>query len=186
MPAETLLTSLLVAQGAMGGVDTLLNHELIERLPRRLEARREIGLHSMREALYAALFLGLGWFQWHGTAALAIAVLFVVEIGVDAIDEWTENRTRVLPQNERVLHMFLILNLGAIAVALALVLPDWHAQATALVFHHRGGISWLLLALGASAAGWSVRDFLAWRRLGYRPPPLTNSSDARKTSRSFS
>jgi hypothetical protein len=165
MAAETLLAYLLVAQSVMGGADTLFNHELIERLPRRYEARREIGLHSMREALYGALFIGLGWFEWRGVAAVAIAVLFLAEVCVDAADEWVENHTRVLPQNERVLHMFLILDLGAIAVTLALILPAWHSQPTAIVFHHRGWSSWLLLALGASAVAWSVRDFFAWRRL---------------------
>jgi hypothetical protein len=168
MDAETVLAYLLVAQGVMGGIDTLVNHELIERLPQRTEAGREVGLHSIREALYAMLFVGLGWFQWHGAAALAIATVFLAEIGVDALDEWTENRTRVLPQNERVLHMFLMLNLGAIAVTLAVALVAWHARPTALVMDHRGWTSWALLALGASAAAWSVRDFLAWRRLHRR------------------
>jgi hypothetical protein len=168
MPAETLLAYLLVAQGVMGGADTLFNHELIERLPKRIEARREIGLHSLREALYGALFVGLGWFEWHGAAAFAIGLVFVAEVCVDATDEWVENHTRVLPQNERVLHMFLILNLGAIAVALAFLLPAWHAQPTSVELNNRGWTSWLLVALGACAAAWSVRDLFAWRRLGHQ------------------
>lgn len=164
--AETLLLYLLAAQGVLGAVDTLLNHELLERLPRRPEARREIGLHSIREALYAVLFAGLGWFEWHGPLALAAGALLVAEIAVDALDEWTENRIRVLPQNERVLHMILTLNLGAIALVLAFTLVAWHAQPTALVVREHGWPSWLLLLLGASSAAWSVRDFIAWRRLG--------------------
>ena len=165
MTAETVLVYLLAAQGLMGGFDTLFNHELIERLPRRAEARREIGLHSIREALYAALFAGLGWFAWHGAWAYAVAALLVVEIGVDAADEWTENRIRVLPQNERVLHMILTLNLGAIAVFFALAVADWRTQPTALVLNDRGWVSWLLLFLAVSSAAWAVRDFLAWRQL---------------------
>jgi hypothetical protein len=162
MTAETVLAYLLAAQGVMGGVDTLLNHELIERLPRRPEARGEIGLHSIREALYAVMFVGVGWFDWHGAAALALVGLLVAEIAVDAVDEWTENRIRVLPQNERVLHMILTLNLGAIAVFVLLAVAEWRTQPTAVVVNARGWISWLLLFLAVSSAAWSVRDFVAW------------------------
>ena len=181
MSAETVLPYLIAAQGVLGAVDTLVNHELIEHLPRRAAVRPEVGLHSIREALYALLFVALAWFEWHGAAALVIAGLLAATIVVDAIDEWTENRVRVLPQNERVLHFALILNLGAISVLLGTTLLDWHAQPSGLILHERGWLSWLLTLLGLSAAGWSLRDFLA-----YRPPPLTNSSEARKTSRSFS
>jgi len=168
MVYATILPYLLVAHGVMGGIDTLLNHELIEHLPRRAEARREIGLHSIREAIYAALFAGLGWFEWHGALALVIAALVVTEITVTCVDEWTENRIRVLPQNERILHVFLTLNMGAIIALLVPTLILWHAGATALVMHERGWLSWVLLALGASAAAWSVRDCIAWRRLAVR------------------
>lgn len=162
MTAETVLPYLLAAQGLMGAVDTLVNHELIERLPQRREARREVGLHSIREALYAAIFIGLGWFEWHGTLALVVAAALVAEIAVDAVDEWTENRVRVLPQNERVLHFFLVLNLGAIA--LCLVFTGWHERPTALVLQDRGWLSWLLLFFGVSSAAWSLRDFASAHR----------------------
>src|SRR4051812_47994259 len=155
--AETVLAYLLAAQGLMGAADTLVNHELVERLPRRLEARREIGLHSIREALYAAIFIGLGWFQWQGALVLVVAAILLAEILVDALDEWTENRIRVLPQNERVLHFFLVLNLGAIALCLAFT--GWHERPTALVMLGSGWLPWLLLFFGASSAAWSVRDF---------------------------
>ena len=59
MDLGTLVVALLALQGVLGGVDTVLNHELIVKLPRRAEARGEIGLHSIREAIYACLFGGL-------------------------------------------------------------------------------------------------------------------------------
>jgi hypothetical protein len=186
MPLDTLLAFVLVLHGVMGGVDTLLNHEYLERLPKRPEARREIGLHSMREAIYAVLFAGLGWFAWHGAAAYVIAALVLAEVGVTTVDEWTENRIRVLPQNERVLHIFLTLNIGVIVALLVPTLAKWSDQPTSLVPADHGWPSWALLALAAAAAEWSVLDLVAWRRLGYRPPPLTNSSEARKSSMSFS
>src|SRR3954469_21095545 len=58
MTAQEVLPWLLLVQGAMGGFDTLLHHGLIEHLPRRPAARREIGLHSIRESIWAALLAG--------------------------------------------------------------------------------------------------------------------------------
>jgi hypothetical protein len=149
----------------LGGIDTLVNHEWLAKLPQRPDARGEIGLHSLREANYAILFGGLGWFAWHGAAAYVIAVLLVGEVLITARDEWIENRIRVLPQNERVMHVFLTLNLGAIIALLVPVLLGWSRQPTGLAARDHGVLSWLLSALALAAAFWCVRDFLAWRRL---------------------
>src|SRR3954463_16169710 len=158
--AETPLLYLLAAQGVLGAVDTLFNHELVERLPRRVEAHREIGLHALREALYAVLFIGLGWFEWHGALALAIGAVLVAEIAVDALDEWTENRIRVLPQNERGLPRFLAINLGAIALALAFALSEWHGLPAGLVAREHGGLSWRPLLLRGSSGARGARGLL--------------------------
>jgi len=161
-----VLPWLLVAQAVVGGADTIVNHEVVARLPRRPEARPEIALHAVREAIYATLFLGLGLFRWEGALAWAIVALLVAEVLVTSIDEWIENRTRLLPQNERLMHVFLTLNLGlVIAVALP-VLLDWSVRDTALVRVHYGLPGWLLAFFGLAAAAWSVRDALAWTRMG--------------------
>lgn len=168
---HTLLLALLIAQGVMGGIDTLVNHELIVRLPHRLNARTEVGLHSIREAIYGVLFGGLALFAWHGAWATVIGALLAAEILVDASDEFVENRTRVLPQNERVLHFFLTLNLGLITAVLIPILLRWGSQPTAVVPIHRGVLSWVLAALALGAIAWAVRDLLAWvalRRLSVR------------------
>ena len=81
MSLAELLPYLLVVQAVMGGFDTLVNHEIIEKLPHRPTARREIGLHSVREATYGSLFVGLGWFAWQGAFALVIAALLLLEWG---------------------------------------------------------------------------------------------------------
>ena len=161
-----VLPALLAAQGLMGGIDTVLNHELIEKLPRRPEARGEIGLHSIREAIYACLFGGLAWFAWQGAWAWLLAALLVGEVINTACDEWTENRIRVLPQNERVLHVFLTLNLGAIIVVLGPAIAEWAATPTGFSPRNHGVLSWLLTAFAVLGVFWSLRDFLAWRRLG--------------------
>lgn len=162
---ESMLPFLLVAQGVMAGVDTVLNHELLARLPRRLEARPELGLHVVREAVWAVLFLGLAWFAWHGAAAWIIAALLVIEIVITACDEFVENRIRVLPQNERVLHLFLALNVGLIVAVLAPLVFAWTREPTALVPRDHGWLAWVISAFGGAAAFWSVRDLFAWRRL---------------------
>jgi hypothetical protein len=162
---------LLAAHGAMGGFDTLVNHEIVERLPHRSSARREIGLHAIREAIYASLFVGLALFEWHGSAALAIAGLLGAEVLVTASDEWVENRTRVLPQNERVLHVLLTLNLGLIIAVLVPVLFGWMGQPTGLVRMEPGLLGWFVAALGFASGCWSLRDFFAWRRLSRARAP---------------
>jgi hypothetical protein len=167
---EQLLITLLVLQGIIGGTDTLINHELLERLPARAEARAEIGLHALREAIYGVLFAAMAWYAWLGAWGLAIATLLAVEIVVDAVDEFVENRTRVLPQNERILHFLIIMNLGLITAALAVVLLHWVPQPTAIQPTSYGWRSWVLSFLSLAALCWAVRDAAAWWRLGRLHP----------------
>jgi len=111
------LPALLVLQGLLGAIDTIGNHEIIEALPRRREARGELALHAARESVYAALFLGLGWFAWQGALAAVIGALLAAEVTITVSDELVENRIRVLPQNERALHVFLTRELGRLGGA---------------------------------------------------------------------
>lgn len=163
---EAIVLVLLLLQAAMGGFDTIVNHEIVARLPQRPEARRELRLHTLREADYAMLFLGLALFRWEGAFAWFVAALLAAEVAVTTVDEWIENRTRLLPQNERVLHVLLTLNLGLIIAALVPVLREWGARDTALVAIERGWMHWLLVVAGVISAAWSLRDLLAVRRLG--------------------
>ena len=149
----------------------LVNHELIARLPHLPEARTEIGIHVLREATYSILFLAIAWFAWHGAWAIFIAAVFLATLIIDAIDEFVENRTRILPQNERLLHFTLILNLGVIAVVMLPVLLFWHAQPDQVVLVDHGVLRWLLSALGMAALGWALPAFIAWRNLGRMQEP---------------
>ena len=163
------LPALLVAQGVAGGLDTLVNHEFIAGLPHRRAWRTETGLHALREAIYGVLFLGFAWLAWHGAFAAVIAALLVAELAVTAADEVVENRLRVLPHNERALHVFLLVNFGAILALMAPMLLDWGSLPTGLAPAHHGWTSWALTALGLASAAWAVRDFVAWRRLESAP-----------------
>jgi putative Mn2+ efflux pump MntP len=156
---------LLVVQGALGAFDTMLNHEWIERLAHRPQARTEIGIHSIREAIYGNLFAGLAWFEWHGAFAIWIAALLFGEVGITAWDEFIENKTRMLPQNERVLHVFLTINLGLIIAVLVPRLLEWISLSNGLKAVSYGALSWVLSAFALASIGWSARDFFAWRRL---------------------
>jgi hypothetical protein len=159
------LPALLVLQGLLGAIDTLLNHELAEKLPRRREARGELALHSAREAVYAVLFLGFAWLAWLGAFAALIALLLAAEAIITLTDELAENRTRVLPQSERALHVLLTLNFGAIIALMVPLLMAWGANPTELAPAHHGWTSWALTLFGLSSAAWSVRDLIACRRL---------------------
>ncbi|MEK7322886.1 MAG: hypothetical protein AABZ84_07380 [Pseudomonadota bacterium] len=165
MSPEILLPALLVAQGMVGGIDTLVNHEIIERLPHRVEARDEIGLHWVREFIYACLFGGLAWFEFHGATAILIAALLIGEIIVTSCDEYIENKIRVLPQNERVLHVFLTLNLGLLIAVLVPTLIGWGGLPSGLAPVEHGLLSWMLSMFALLGVGWAVRDFIAWRKL---------------------
>lgn len=158
---EAVLPFLLVAQGLLAGVDTVLNHEMLARLPKRPEARPELALHVGRETIWAVLLVGLAWFAWHGAFTWIIAGLLALEIAITALDEVTENRIRVAPHNERVLHLFLAINVGLIVAS---VLP-WSGDPSAMVRRDFGLLSWIITGFGAAAAFWALRDFLAWRRL---------------------
>ena len=75
------------------------------------------------------------------------------------------NRSRILPHNERILHVFLTLNLGAIITVLYPLLREWGARPTALAARDFGALSWIISLFALSALAWAVRDNLAWRRL---------------------
>lgn len=167
-----LVLTLLVLHGLLGGLDVALNHELAERLPHRPGAATEEALHAAREALFAALFLGLAWFEWHGAAAWLVAAVIACEVTVSTWDSVLEDRTRRLPPLERVLHLALLINLGAYIALLAPHWLAWRALPTAVAPVSHGWQSLALTALGLAALAWCVRDALSSRRLRQAPAPV--------------
>lgn len=150
----------LLVHGVLGGADVILNHELLVRLPHKDNAGPEEKLHSAREFIFAAIFLSLAWFEWHGQAVWWIVALFVGELLVSARDVVVEGDTRVLPVPERLLHLLLFMNLGVIATLVGYALWSWHAEPTAIVRTSYGWASWVLTTMALLAAGWGVRDGL--------------------------
>jgi hypothetical protein len=164
-----LVLTLLVLHGLLGGLDVVLNHELAERLPHRPGAAMEEALHAAREALFATLFLGLAWFEWHGAAAWLVAAVIACEVAVSTWDSVLEDQTRRLPPLERVLHVALLINLGAYTTLLVPHWLAWRALPSAVAPVSHGWQSLALTALGLAAIAWCLRDALSSRRLRQAP-----------------
>ena len=150
----------LLAHGAVGGSDVILNHEVIARLPARKGAGPEQRLHSARELAFALIFFALAWFEWRGLFAWAIVALFLAELCISTIDTVLEFDTRVLPVTERVMHVMLFINFGIVLALLAPVLIGWMQLPDGLERADYGWASWLLSAMAVVSLGWSVRDGL--------------------------
>lgn len=151
----------LLAHGLIGGADVIVNHELIARIPARPNSGPEECLHSARELIFAVLFIGLAWFEWHGLLALLVAALLLAELVVSTVDTVLELDTRVLPVTERIAHVLLFVNFGIVMALLGLALLAWGKLPTRLVATDYGAMSWVLSALALLALGWSIRDALA-------------------------
>jgi hypothetical protein len=159
-----LFINLMILQTLMGAFDTIYHHELVVALPRQASARLELSIHSARALLYALVFAGLAWFEWHGLLIIAVIAIIVVEILLTLWDFVIEDRSRLLPASERVTHTLLAINGGATFVLLAVALPDWYQQPTGLMMVDYGWRSWFLTAgaLGITLSG--LRDgFAAWQ-----------------------
>jgi uncharacterized protein len=165
----TVLFTLIMIQALLGALDNLWHHEIVARLPSRRAAARETALHAAREALYGLLFLGLAGWAWHGGWALAIGLLLLIEIGITLADFVIEDRTRRLPETERVLHTVLAINFGAILAAFVPVLQRWFAEPTALVPVDHGAFSLVFTCFGVAVLVWAARNAAA--ALRHRRPP---------------
>jgi hypothetical protein len=162
---SSLLGTLIAIQIAMGAFDTFYHHEMTERLAWRPSQRHELQLHSLRNTLYALLFLTLGWFEVHGVWAMIALAILAAEVFVTLLDFVEEDMSRKLPASERINHTLLALNYGAILVLLLPILIEWAGQAADIVPVFYGFWS-ILAAVAAVGAGFGgVRDLSASRRL---------------------
>ncbi len=153
----------LIAHGIIGGLDVLINHELIGKLPGRPGTGMEQRCHSARECVFGAIFLALGWYEWHGAFVMAIVGLFAMEIIISTFDTVLELDIRVLPVPERVFHVALFINLGIVLGLLGPTLLAWARLPSDLVRADYGWMSWALTALALLAFAWSIRDWRAQR-----------------------
>src|ERR1700721_2513272 len=135
----TLVVWILIGiQIAMGAFDTFYHHEMTERLAWRPSQRRELQLHSVRNTLYALLFLTLGWLEVRGFWAMIVIAVLVVEGVVTLMDFVEEDLSRKLPASERINHTLLALNYGAILILLLPVLIGWALEPAGVRFVDHG------------------------------------------------
>ena len=127
-----LFWALILLQVMMGAFDTLYHHELTERLPWRATQQRELALHAVRNVLYAAVFVLIGWFETHGAWAFVLIAILVVEVVITLWDFVEEDASRALPASERINHTLLALNYGAILCLLVPLLLRWARDPTEL------------------------------------------------------
>lgn len=172
MVAKPLMSALdvalivLVVHGAFGAFDTLYCHEWQARLPRQPWAGPELSLHALRSFLYAAIFVGLAWFEWRGAFAWLLLALFALEYVVTLIDARVEDRTRRLSRAERLVHMILGATTGAYFALVAYhASMEWIGAPTRLKFISHGVASLILTIYGATVIISAVRDALASRQL---------------------
>jgi uncharacterized protein (TIGR01777 family) len=166
MNTHTLALQLMAAQGCLGAFDTLYHHELTETLAQRTTARKELAIHAVRALIYATLFVGLAYWEWHGALAWVLLGVFAVEILLTLWDFVVEDRTRLLPATERVTHTVLAINGGAFITLLALNVSDWAASPAGLAWSPQGWLSAFLALCGIGVGLSGVRDALAALRLG--------------------
>ena len=159
-----LLWTLVALQIAMGAFDTLFHHELTERLAWKPSQKTELRLHGVRNLIYAALFILIGWAEPKGAVAVALMAFLAIEVVITLVDFVEEDRTRRLPASERVTHTLLALNYGAILMLLAPLLARWASAPAGLTPASHG--LWSLMASTAAAGVFlfGVRDLLASRR----------------------
>ena len=175
---------LLAVLGALGGFDTVYFHEWRARLPaQRGGMLTELRLHAARDAVYAVVFTSLPWLAWHGWWAVALGVLFAVEIVITMSDFVVEDRVRtplggVYP-GERVTHGIMAVVYGAVLARLAPVLREW--------WHEPSGLTAVapdvpmalrvgLTAMGVGIALSGLRDLYAARGGRYGAWPWTVST----------
>ena len=155
----TAILILLSIQGAIGAFDVFYNHECVARLPRRPSAMLELRIHAVRAVLYAVVFIGLAWWEWHGLAALVFLILIGVEIGLTLWDFVVEDQTRRLSAQERLTHTVLAMNGGAYIALLGWVIfSEWWQQPSGLAWVNYGAFSSLLTLYGLGVFLSGLRD----------------------------
>jgi uncharacterized protein (TIGR01777 family) len=166
MNTHLIALQLMAMQGLLGAFDTIYHHELTETLPQRFSARKELGIHSLRALIYCGLFIGLSAWEWHGFWSVLLLLVFGVEIFLTLWDFVIEDKTRLLPPTERVIHTILAMNGGAFIALLGLNTPLWLGQESALVWHEHGFLSHFLALCGVGVGLSGIRDGLAFFQLG--------------------
>jgi hypothetical protein len=162
---------LMLVQGILGAIDTLVYHEWQYRLTGHPEhCAQELALHGARDLIYGLLFFTLPTWAWQGALAGVLVLLLAAEIGITLVDFVVERRVRQpwggLAAGELAMHTVMAIVYGAFLVTLAPHLLAWFAAPTGLTPHTEPVHAWLqglaaLMGTGVILAG--LRDLAVAR-----------------------
>ena len=167
-----LLLWYAVVQGLLGAFDMFYHHEFKEKLPWRKTASKEMILHGIRNFFYSIIFISLGWIAWQGVYAWIFAAIIVIEVLITIYDFVEEDRTRKLPESERITHTILTINYGAIIMLLVPVIMDWGRMETGFYIMNHGLLSWLMTIYALGVFIWGWRDLLRGLKLNKKSPEI--------------
>ena len=167
----TVAAWLLFVLGLLGGADILLYHSISHGIRQHADSRAELFTHFLRGPTYAALFLLVPNFAFHGAWFYALLGLLAFDLGISLADFWLESRSREslggLPRGEYVLHVILAMLFGALVCSV--FYEGNPATATGLVWQDDGPpiVLRVVLAVMAPCVLWSgIADLRAMVRLG--------------------
>lgn len=152
---------MLLAQGILGALDTVIFHEWKVGLPKRSFAKIELRLHASRDYAYAIIFGSMACLNWHGYLALLFIGILVFEILITLWDFVEEDLTRKLPPGERIMHTIMAIIYGAF---LAYLVPEiwlWWQEPTSFVLVEYGWLSIILLLFATAVLASGIRDLIA-------------------------
>ncbi len=191
MELYTLVLTLLVAQGVMGAYDTIYHHELRCALPQRHNGAAELRLHAARAVLYGLVFFGFAWLEWGGLWLLPLWFVIGIEVLLTLRDFVVEDRTRLLPGSERVLHTLLAINGGVVFGLFAWHSRTWWALPDELrwVDHGWRSVALTFFAVGVVLSGirdaFACRVSAAWEKEARRFDFGSGGSEKRGRAQSF-
>jgi uncharacterized protein YndB with AHSA1/START domain len=111
---------LLLAIGHIGVFDILYFHWHRCGLQRRAECQTEVFWHTLRHAVYAAQFVAIANFRFHGAALFVLGFVYVADFVVAWADVWSETDSRKpqggLPRLEYFMHIVLSVLVGCYLV----------------------------------------------------------------------
>lgn len=154
----TAVLMLAALQGLVGAFDLAFHHEFTERLTWKTGTGRELGLHAARNALYAVIFLVLAWAEPHGWWVGVFVAVLAAEVAITLADFIVEDRTRLLPESERIIHTLLAVSYGAFLALLTPHLIAWSGEPSGLVLVERGLWSTLFTIFALGVGLWALRD----------------------------
>ena len=150
-----------MVQASMGAFDTLYYHEYKLKLAHGDHTKSELRLHALRDFLYTIIIGSLAWFTWHGAFAILLAIFLLSEILITLADFVEEDRVRVLPPGERVMHSIMAIVYGAfLATLIPQMLLWWHLP-TGFGTAYHGFPGWVLTLIAGGVFISGVRDLLA-------------------------